>query len=100
MYSLLQQNYFCLIICTRIPAVVGGYVVFEIMRKLFPDFAIFQGDMIAADTPIERVKLIDQSIANGNWTNDPFEDPGIVAATTNDFRAKWKVNTTCFKGSM
>lgn len=39
----------------------GGYVVFDVMRKLKPDFAIFSGDMIYADNAIPPTKPIPQS---------------------------------------
>jgi alkaline phosphatase D len=34
----------------------GGYVIFKVMRRLRPDFAVFQGDMIYADNAIPAQK--------------------------------------------
>ena len=36
----------------------GGYVVFDVIRKFKPDFAVFQGDMIYADNAIPATKEI------------------------------------------
>ena len=70
-------------------SVLGGYVIFEVMRQLHPHFAIFQGDMIDADTPIPATKSIDESVEDGTWRNIPDSD--FVAMDTEGFREKWRV---------
>ncbi|MFZ1852976.1 MAG: alkaline phosphatase D family protein [Nitrosomonas sp.] len=68
----------------------GGYVIFDSMSKLKPDFALFQGDMIYADGPIPASKEIPADVGGGIWTNNPSKD--FVAITLDDFRANWKYN--------
>ena len=70
--------------------VQGGYVVFDSMSKLNPDFALFQGDMIYADGKIPPSKEIPADVGGGTWINDPAKD--FVAITLDDFRANWKYN--------
>ncbi|MDJ0620466.1 MAG: alkaline phosphatase D family protein [Calothrix sp. MO_192.B10] len=67
----------------------GGYVVFDVIRKFKPDFAVFQGDMIYADNPIPATKEIPSEIGGGMWTNVPKD---FVAITLDEFRANWKYN--------
>ena len=68
----------------------GGYVVFDSMSKLNPDFALFQGDMIYADGPIPADKEIPADVGGGTWINNPAKD--FVAITLDEFRANWKYN--------
>jgi len=68
----------------------GGYVIFEVMRKLQPDFAIFSGDMIYADNPIPPTKPIPASVGGGTWINQPAKD--FVAIELDQFRENWKYN--------
>lgn len=68
----------------------GGYVVFDAMSKINPDFALFQGDMIYADGKIPPSKEIPEDVGGGTWINDPAKD--FVAITLADFRANWKYN--------
>ncbi|MCP5246518.1 MAG: alkaline phosphatase D family protein [Burkholderiales bacterium] len=68
----------------------GGYVVFDSMSKLNPDFALFQGDMIYADGAIPVSKDIPADVGDGTWVNNPAKD--FVAITLDDFRANWKYN--------
>jgi len=68
----------------------GGYVIFDVMQKVQPDFALFQGDMIYADGPIPLTKPIPADVGGGTWMNDPAKD--FVAITLDDFRANWKYN--------
>jgi len=68
----------------------GGYVVFETMESLNPQFALFQGDMIYADNNIPAIKAIPDAIGGGNWTNNPSKD--FIAVTLDEFRANWKYN--------
>jgi alkaline phosphatase D len=35
--------------------ITGGYVIFEIMRRMNPDFALFQGDMIYAGESLQLI---------------------------------------------
>ncbi len=68
----------------------GGYVIFEVMRKLKPDFALFSGDMIYADNAIPPTKAIPEAVGGGTWINSPAKD--FVAITLDEFRANWKYN--------
>lgn len=68
----------------------GGYVIYEIMSKLHPDFAIFQGDNIYADNPIPPEIEIPPEVGGGRWINDPAKD--FVAITLDEFRENWKYN--------
>ncbi|MCB1935915.1 MAG: alkaline phosphatase D family protein [Nitrosomonas sp.] len=68
----------------------GGYVIFDSISKLNPDFALFQGDMIYADGPIPPSKEIPADVGGGTWINNPSKD--FVAITLDDFRANWKYN--------
>ena len=70
--------------------VEGGYVVFEVMEGLAPDFTLFQGDMIYADNAIPPTKAIPTSIGGGTWTNNPPKD--FIAETLDEFRDNWKYN--------
>ncbi|WP_088240243.1 alkaline phosphatase D family protein [Calothrix rhizosoleniae] len=68
----------------------GGYVVFDVIRKFKPDFAVFQGDMIYADNSIPATKEIPKAIGGGTWINEPAKD--FVAITLDEYRANWKYN--------
>ncbi|MGD8588651.1 MAG: alkaline phosphatase D family protein [Chromatiales bacterium] len=68
----------------------GGYVIFDVMRKLEPDFAVFAGDIIYADNPIPPVKEIPLEVGGGIWVNDPIKD--FVALSLDDYRENWKYN--------
>ena len=70
--------------------VKGGYLVFEVMNDLNPDFALFQGDMIYADNAIPPNKTIPVSVGGGLYINDPSKN--FVAITLDDFRDNWKYN--------
>ncbi len=70
--------------------VKGGYVVFEVMGDLKPDFALFQGDMIYADNAIPPNKTIPASVGGGLYINNPSKD--YVAVTLAQFRGNWKYN--------
>jgi len=65
-----------------------GYVIFDRIGALEPEFALFQGDMIYAGGAIPPVKSI--STAGGNWTNNPSKD--FDAVTLDEFHANWKYN--------
>ncbi len=68
----------------------GGYVIFDVMRKLQPDFAVFSGDMIYADNAIPPSKAIPESVGGGTWVNEPAKD--FVAVSLDQFRENWKYN--------
>ena len=68
----------------------GGYVVFDVIRKFQPDFAVFQGDMIYPDNAIPATKEIPSAIGGGTWINEPNKD--FVAITLDEYRANWKYN--------
>ncbi len=68
----------------------GGYVIFDVMRKLRPDFALFSGDMIYADGAIPPTKAIPANVGGGTWVNEPAKD--FVAITLDEFRENWKYN--------
>lgn len=70
--------------------VKGGYLVFEVMGDLKPDFALFQGDMIYADGAIPPNKTIPASVGGGLYINNPSKD--YVAVTLAQFRGNWKYN--------
>ena len=70
--------------------VEGGYVVFEVMEGLAPDFALFQGNMIYADNAIPPTKDIPKQVGGGTWINNPSKD--FIAVTLDEFRDNWKYN--------
>mmetsp|Transcript_28194 Transcript_28194/g.60488 ORF Transcript_28194/g.60488 Transcript_28194/m.60488 type:complete len:281 (+) Transcript_28194:619-1461(+) len=71
--------------------VKGGYIVFDTMEALEPDFALFQGDMIYADGSIPPSKeYTNGTEVLGTWTNNPSKD--FIAVTLDQFRDNWKYN--------
>lgn len=70
--------------------IAGGYVIFDVMRKFEPDFAVFAGDTIYADNPIPPTKEIPVEVGGGIWVNNPTKD--FVALTLDDYRENWKYN--------
>jgi alkaline phosphatase D len=68
----------------------GGYLVFQVMQSLNPDFAFFQGDMIYADNPILPNRTIPAQVGGGLFNNNPTKP--FVAQTLDDFRFNWKYN--------
>ena len=71
--------------------VQGGYIVFDTMEQLKPDFALFQGDMIYADNSIPPSKeYTNGTEVLGVWTNNPSKD--FIAVTLDEFRDNWKYN--------
>ncbi|MBF2005384.1 MAG: alkaline phosphatase D family protein [Chlorogloeopsis fritschii C42_A2020_084] len=68
----------------------GGYVIFDVMRKFKPDFAIFAGDIIYADNEIPSEKEIPAEVGGGKWINNPTKD--FKAITIEEFRENWKYN--------
>nr|VFK19080.1 MAG: alkaline phosphatase D [Candidatus Kentron sp. LFY] len=70
--------------------ITGGYVIFKVIGKLDPDFAVFAGDMIYADNPIPAEKSVPGGAGAGTWNNNPSKD--FTALTLDDYRANWKYN--------
>ncbi|MCX7592832.1 MAG: alkaline phosphatase D family protein [Fischerella sp.] len=68
----------------------GGYLIFDVMRKLKPDFAIFAGDIIYADNEILPTKAIPAEVGGGTWVNSPTKN--FKAVTLEEFRENWKYN--------
>jgi alkaline phosphatase D len=68
----------------------GGYVIFDVISQLEPDYAIFAGDIIYADNPIEPTKAIPEELGGGTWINDPTKD--FVALSLDDYRENWRYN--------
>ncbi|MFI1889740.1 alkaline phosphatase D family protein [Streptomyces jumonjinensis] len=68
---------------------IGGYRVYEEMRRLDPDFFLCSGDTIYADGVIKpSVTLPDGRI----WRNITTEEKSRVAQTLDDFRGNFRYN--------
>ncbi|MFE9257444.1 alkaline phosphatase D family protein [Streptomyces sp. NPDC006879] len=68
---------------------LGGYAVFEEMRRRDPDFFLFSGDTIYADGPItEAVPLPDGRI----WRNLTTPEKAKVAETLAEYRGNFRYN--------
>ncbi|MDG4865596.1 alkaline phosphatase D family protein, partial [Streptomyces sp. T-3] len=68
---------------------IGGYRVYEEMRKLNPDFFLCSGDTIYADGPIlPSVTLPDGRV----WRNVTTEEKAKVAETLAEFRGNFRYN--------
>lgn len=67
----------------------GGYVFAEIARRLDPDFAILQGDMIYADNAIPP-EQIPSEVGGNIWMNSPAKN--FIALTLEEFRDNWRYN--------
>ena len=68
---------------------MGGYRVYESMRKFNPDFFIHSGDQIYADGPIQaQVKLDDGSL----WKNLVTPAKSKVAESLDDYRGNFAYN--------
>jgi alkaline phosphatase D len=68
----------------------GGYIIFDVISSMNPDFAIFQGDLIYGDNSIVSSREIPAEVGGGTWTNRPFKN--FIAVTLKQFRANWKYN--------
>ncbi|MBE3598381.1 MAG: alkaline phosphatase D family protein [Limnochordaceae bacterium] len=67
----------------------GGYRLYEVMRRVEPDFFVHCGDMIYADNPIlPEVKRPDGSI----WRNVTTPAKSRVAQALDDFRGNYQYN--------
>jgi alkaline phosphatase D len=68
---------------------LGGYRVFEEMRRLDPDFFLFSGDTIYADGPLTgQVTLPDGRV----WRNVTTEEKAAVAQTLDQYRGNFRYN--------
>ena len=67
-----------------------GYVAFEIMRQLKPDFQIWQGDFYYADNKILPTVNLPSALGGGVWVNSPTKE--FVAISVEDFRSNFKYN--------
>ncbi|MFG2631240.1 alkaline phosphatase D family protein [Streptomyces sp. NPDC048473] len=68
---------------------IGGYVVYDEMRRLDPDFFLCSGDNIYADGVIEpSVNLPDGRI----WRNVTTEEKAKVAETLAEYRGNFRYN--------
>ncbi|MFF2848145.1 alkaline phosphatase D family protein [Streptomyces sp. NPDC058001] len=68
---------------------LGGYRVYEEMRRLDPDFFLCSGDTIYADNPIlPKVTLPDGRI----WRNVTTEEKSKVAESLAEFRGAFRYN--------
>lgn len=70
--------------------VKGGFLVYDTMAKMKPDFIIHQGDNIYADNAIPAQKDIPAELGGGIWTNTTPKD--FIAITLDEFRDNWKYN--------
>lgn len=67
----------------------GGMKIYEVMRKLQPDFFIHSGDNVYADGVMQsEVKLADGKI----WKNVTTEEKSKVAETLKEFRGNYIYN--------
>jgi alkaline phosphatase D len=67
----------------------GGMKMYEVIRKLNPDFFIHSGDYIYADSPIQsEVKLADGRV----WKNITTPEKSKVAETLQEFRGNYIYN--------
>lgn len=68
---------------------IGGYVVYDEMRRLDPDFFLCSGDSIYADGVIEpSVNLPDGRV----WRNITTEEKAKVAETLAEYRGNFRYN--------
>jgi alkaline phosphatase D len=68
---------------------IGGYRVFEEMRRLDPDFFLFSGDTVYADGPLtETVPLPD----GRTWRNVTTPEKAKVAETLDEYRGTFRYN--------
>ncbi|MFD7920835.1 alkaline phosphatase D family protein [Streptomyces sp. NPDC059740] len=68
---------------------IGGYRVFEAMRRRDPDFFLMNGDHIYADNPVpETVALPDGRV----WRNVTTPEKAHVAQTLADYRGAFRYN--------
>ncbi|HWI85760.1 MAG TPA: alkaline phosphatase D family protein [Sphingomonas sp.] len=68
---------------------LGGYRIYEAMRKLEPDLFIHQGDQIYADVPLEAEVAL---AGGGTWRNLMTPAKARIAASLDDFRGAFAYN--------
>ncbi len=67
----------------------GGMRLYEVMRRLDPDFFVHSGDLIYADNPLKpEVDLP----GGGTWKNLVTEEKSKVAETLEEFRGNYRYN--------
>jgi alkaline phosphatase D len=69
---------------------VGGFPIFEVMRRLKPQFAVNSGDAIYADNAVPPSVAIPAEVGGGTWINSPAKD--FIAVSLDQFRANWLYN--------
>ena len=68
---------------------IGGMTIFESMRAMHPDLFIHCGDVIYADAPLRKVKMLGPG---RYWHNLVTPEKRKVAETLNEFRGNFKYN--------
>ncbi|WP_087929199.1 alkaline phosphatase D family protein [Streptomyces albireticuli] len=68
---------------------LGGYRIYEHMRRLDPDFFLCSGDNIYADSPIPPTVALP---GGGVWRNVTTEEKSKVAETLAEFRGAFRYN--------
>ena len=68
---------------------VGGMTIFESMRAMHPDLFIHCGDVIYADAPLKKVKMLGPG---RYWHNLVTAEKRKVAETLQEFRGNFKYN--------
>lgn len=68
---------------------IGGYRIFEAMRRLDPDFFLCSGDNIYADGPIQATAALP---GGRTWRNLTTEEKSHVAQTLDDYRGNFRYN--------
>ena len=68
----------------------GGMRLYEVMRRLDPDFFVHSGDLIYADNPIPA--QIELPGAAGVWRNVTTPEKAKVAETLEEFRGNYRYN--------
>ncbi|MEU1352602.1 alkaline phosphatase D family protein [Streptomyces cinnamoneus] len=71
---------------------LGGYRIFEHMRRLDPDFFLCSGDTVYADGPIPASVALP---GGGTWRNITTEEKSKVAETLAEFRGAFRYNLLC-----
>lgn len=67
----------------------GGMRLYEVMRRLGPDFFVHSGDMIYADNPLRAEVPLP---GGGVWKNLMTEEKAKVAETLDEFRGNYRYN--------
>ncbi|TVL89673.1 alkaline phosphatase [Streptomyces sp. SAJ15] len=68
---------------------LGGYRVFEEMRRLDPDFFLCSGDNVYADGPIAATVALPDGTT---WRNITTEEKSKVAETLDEYRGNFRYN--------